>query len=230
MIKNVFFDKNNCLIHIDTKTHVAVPSAMKEILKGFNTSASTRDIVEADRKTVVEIVNVFGQDSVKIYDYKLYLTYFLKNFFIRPTDAELEAAYKILFESRASNMRAEDGARQTLKDLKAKGLKLCVLTNSYYERALYHLKSVGLLDYLDFVVTSDLVGSTKSDPKMYRTAMGFTGSKPEESLFVTSVGGDVANALSAGMRTVLISPKPSSAGSDFRIKNIAGLPEIPLFK
>ncbi|MCK4714269.1 MAG: HAD family hydrolase, partial [Candidatus Aenigmarchaeota archaeon] len=108
--------------------------------------------------------------------------------------------------------------------------RLCVLTNSYYERALYHLNTAGLLGYLDFVVTSDLVGSTKADKRMYRTAMELTKSKPGESLFVSSFGEDLTGASSAGMKTVLISSRIAKDRSDFQVRNISEIPRLQLLR
>ncbi len=230
MIKNIFFDKNRCLIHVETKTYIALPDVMKDILKKFNTVGTTYQITRADRETYEELIGTFGLSSVKIYDYKLYLRYFLKRFFVKPTDAELESAYKMLLEARVRNMHAEQGAETALKALKGRGFRLYVLTNSYYERALYHLNTAGLLGYLDFVVTSDLVGSTKADKRMYRTAMELTKSKPRESIFVSSFEEDLTGASSAGMKTVLISSKISKDRSDFQVRNISEIPRLQLLR
>jgi HAD superfamily hydrolase (TIGR01509 family) len=203
---------------------------MKDILKKFSTTGTTFQITQADREAFEELVETFGRTSTKIYDYKNYLQYFLKRFYVKPSDSELEMAYKMLLEARTKNMQPEEGAEETLKVLKDKGLQLSVLTNSYYERALYNLKKTGLLGYLDFVVTADILGSTKAEKEMYGTAMKLTRSKPNESAFVSAFEDDLSVAKKAGMKTILISQKKTKAKIDFQVRNIADLPRLQFLR
>ncbi len=104
----------------------------------------------------------------------------------------------------AIRFHAFDDAAPALRELRARGLRLVVVSN--WDYALPEvLERVGLLSLLDGVVTSAGVGASKPDPAIFREALEVAGSGAAEALHVGDSGEeDVAGAESAGIRAALL--------------------------
>lgn len=84
--------------------------------------------------------------------------------------------------------------------LKARGLKLAVATNSIRSSAETMLSSVGLLSFLDVLVTNEDVRNSKPDPEMYVLTVTRLGLKPENCLVIEDHDYGVEAAVNAGCR------------------------------
>jgi putative hydrolase of the HAD superfamily len=133
--------------------------------------------------------------------------------------------------SHTSDVRALDGARETLELLAAAGIPCALvcdtgLTPGRVVRR--HLDRLGLLDGLAVQIFSDEVGVPKPDPKAFRAALEPLGVRPKDALHVGDLRRtDVAGARGLGMRSVRIldrhddtTPLPEA---DFVVSSHAGL-------
>ena len=69
------------------------------------------------------------------------------------------------------------------------------------------LGHVGLERYFEFVVDSQVVGISKPDPRIFRTALDRLRVEPRRTLYVGDLYPvDVAGARSAGMEALLLDP------------------------
>ena len=91
-----------------------------------------------------------------------------------------------------------------LRELSEAGLRLVVCSN--WDCSLPDwLGLAGLLDLVDGVVTSAVVGVAKPDPEPFRRALALAGAEPGEALHVgDSLENDVHGATGAGVRAVLV--------------------------
>lgn len=99
-----------------------------------------------------------------------------------------------------------DSTHALLDALRARGLKLGLVSNVFDPPALLHrdLEQMGLAERLDAVVFSSEVGRRKPDPLIFETALARLGVDPESALFVGDRRyEDVRGAAEVGMRTVL---------------------------
>ena len=97
-------------------------------------------------------------------------------------------------------------ARAVLGDLKRRGLAVAVISNSdgTAERS---LREAGLLDAVDFVLDSHVVGVEKPDPRIFRLALQRAAVAPAEAAFVGDLYSiDVLGARRAGMSGILLDP------------------------
>ena len=104
--------------------------------------------------------------------------------------------------------RPADGAVEALGVLRARGLKLAVVSNwdcSLPER----LETLDLLSFFDTVVTSAEAGVPKPDPAPFRLALERLGTAPDRALHVGDEPSDEQGAAAAGMR---FAPAPLSIG------------------
>lgn len=82
--------------------------------------------------------------------------------------------------------------------LKQRGFKLGVATNSIRPTAETMLKSAGLYEFLDCLVTNEDVRRSKPDPEMYHFAAGRLGLNPDDCLVVEDHDYGIQAGLAAG--------------------------------
>jgi putative hydrolase of the HAD superfamily len=118
-------------------------------------------------------------------------------------DLSLPAAREALLESIA--FRAFPDAAPALRELRARGLRLVVASN--WDCSLREvLDSTGLLELVDYAVSSAEAGAAKPDPAVFRAALAAAGCEPGEAVHVgDSVENDLAGAAAAGVRAILVS-------------------------
>ena len=100
--------------------------------------------------------------------------------------------------------RAFDDVAPALRELRARGLGLYVVSN--WDCSLREvLASAGLLELVDDAISSAEAGAAKPDPAPFRVALAAAGCAPDEAVHVgDSEENDVAGARAAGIRAVLL--------------------------
>lgn len=120
--------------------------------------------------------------------------------------------------------RPMEGARDVLDRLGATDLRLAVVSNSD-GRAEQHLVKAGLVDGVEFVVDSHLVGVEKPDPAIFAIALDRLGVRADRALYVGDIRCvDEAGARAAGLHFVLIDPYGDYGDG---APSVAGIAELP---
>ncbi len=73
---------------------------------------------------------------------------------------------------------------QLFKELRNKGYKLAVASNSIRRSVLVMLAKIGIIEYMDLIISNEDVKNSKPHPEMYWKAMSMMGVLPEETLIV----------------------------------------------
>ena len=142
-----------------------------------------------------------------------------------PQDRLVDKCVSIIVSARAANAVAFEDAKETLKEVSKRKLKLGVMSNvSSHEVALAILNKVRLARYFDLVITSALTGIRKPDPGIFRYALYQLNISPREAVIVgDSERHDIRGGYTAGFQTVLIDRKRHVKDSmaDFRFRSLA---------
>ncbi|MEA2349535.1 MAG: hypothetical protein QOG86_476 [Thermoleophilaceae bacterium] len=95
-------------------------------------------------------------------------------------------------------------AAPALRELRVRGLRLVVASN--WDCSLPEvLERAGLAALVDGVVSSAQAGARKTDPRLFEAALAAAGCGPDEAVHAgDSLGNDVAGAIAAGIRPVLV--------------------------
>ena len=103
--------------------------------------------------------------------------------------------------------RADPGARAAIREVKAAGLVVGVVSNSNGSaRAL--LDGAGLAAELDFVIDSALVGVEKPDPRIFHLGLAQAGVAAHEAVYIGDLYSiDVLGARAAGLGSILLDPR-----------------------
>jgi putative hydrolase of the HAD superfamily len=93
-------------------------------------------------------------------------------------------------------------ARETLAELKRRGLPLAIVTDAHNGNAFARLRKVGLDGFFDHVISYDMTGAKKPAPDAFLLALKKLGTLPSETLLVgDSIRRDIAPAKELGMIT-----------------------------
>jgi len=124
------------------------------------------------------------------------------------------------------------GTRESLDFLKAKGVRLAVLTNSGRKPAIETLKRAGLLDRFEFVLTRDDTETMKPRPEGLLKATMMLGLPADLVYYVGDSPYDIAAAKSAGIKVVSVATGNYSVdrlreeGADHVISSITELHDV----
>lgn len=118
------------------------------------------------------------------------------------TVTEIDAAYARLFEQHLGEIRPNREAVPVLAQLRRRGIRTSVATNTTAPLARRVLALHGLLPLLDATASADEAGEGKPDPAVVRLAADRVGTPLAECLFVGDSRFDAAAALAAPVRFV----------------------------
>jgi len=123
-------------------------------------------------------------------------------------EAIAEAASHIWDAHLRSNLWSSvfPGVEQALQALRARGLKLAVVSNSEGTIAAM-LREQGLVRYFDAIFDSTEVGVAKPDPEIFNRALAACGAQPGQAVMVgDSLRADVRGAQAVGLSAALLDP------------------------
>jgi putative hydrolase of the HAD superfamily len=133
----------------------------------------------------------------------------------------------LYWEIMMDEMTPAEGAAQLLDGLRERGLRLGVGSDMTADWQIKKLDKLGLLDKLDFIVTSEEAGVEKPELKLFQLCAKKAGCAMEECLFVgDNLKKDVLGALNAGMDAVWVQPEESLRAEHPNVKSVSALKEL----
>lgn len=122
-----------------------------------------------------------------------------------------EEFFAAFLKRRFDYTEAIDGMLELIKDLKAAGHKLGVITDGISEIQHRKAQTLGLDALMYHVFASGDFGYGKPDTKFFFGAMKAAGVRPEESIMIgNNIDSDVFGALASGMRAIYFGAKPKN--------------------
>ena len=115
--------------------------------------------------------------------------------------AERMARSRELFEQE---IPLKPGALEILKFLKAEGIRVAIATSTVTKIAEKNLKKVGLWEYVDEVVTSEMVENGKPAPDIFIEAGRRIGAVKEECIVCEDSYNGIIAAHASGMKPIMI--------------------------
>lgn len=134
---------------------------------------------------------------------------------IQPPDRpdDLDALFARYADAYRRSWRAFDDSARVLTMLRRSGLRVGLLTNGTREQQHDKLRTIGLMDKLDVICTSEELGVAKPEPFAFRALAQQLEVEPGQCLFVgDNAEHDEAGARAAGMAALLIDRYGQHAG------------------
>lgn len=217
-IKAVLFDLGLTLIGT-----ASFPEIYQQILARFGIDASVDDIIKAQKAAESECdTSTYDEEHRKEF-WTNYNVALLEKLGVEENRIFVASQIDELWW-RYSQVRLYPEAEETLSGLKAKGLKLGLVSNGFKQDLDHVLGKLGLEKWFDAIVCIDSCNCAKPDKRIFLYALDRLGIQADEAIFVgDSVLYDYEGALRAGIKPYLIDreAKPKS-----RYDTITSLTEL----
>ena len=114
--------------------------------------------------------------------------------------------YHTYWDTLIGSISPFEGAAETMDALKKRGIRIGVMTDMTAYMQMRKLDKLGLLQYVDFVVTSEEAGEEKPSEAIFRLGLEKSLCRADECLMVGDhPEKDYGGALKAGMKALLFS-------------------------
>lgn len=123
-----------------------------------------------------------------------------------------------------SEVDLADEVRDTLRELRARGLRLAVGSSS--RNAGFILKQIGLGDFFDAVADGNQIVRSKPDPEVFLKAAGMLGIPAEKCLVVEDARAGVEAAAAGGMDCAAVGDAAEEGLGSFGLKHFSELLQI----
>ncbi len=101
-------------------------------------------------------------------------------------------------------LEKKSGVEETLRFLRAKGIKTAVATATALDITKSHLTTIGVCDLFDSIVSAKNVAHGKPEPDVYLYACEQIGERPQDCMAVEDSPNGIMAAYRAGLRTVMV--------------------------
>ena len=101
-------------------------------------------------------------------------------------------------------LEKKPGVEETLRFLRAKGIKTAVATATALDITKSHLTTIGVCDLFDSIVSAKNVAHGKPEPDVYLYACEQIGERPQDCRAVEDSPNGIMAAYRAGLRTVMV--------------------------
>ena len=101
-------------------------------------------------------------------------------------------------------LEKKPGVEETLRFLRAKGIKTAVATATALDITKSHLTTIGVCDLFDSIVSAKNVAHGKPEPDVYLYACDQFGERPQDCMAVEDSPNGIMAAYRAGLRTVMV--------------------------
>jgi HAD superfamily hydrolase (TIGR01509 family) len=168
VIKLIIFDLDGVLveakeIHFETLNTAIKEVAGSEYVISLNEHYSTYDGLKTNQKLELLTKNkgLSTEHYTEIWDKKQQYTI-----------------------DQISNLKQDERLVDIFKKLRADGYKLACASNSIRRSVLVMLSKIGIIEYMDLILSNEDVKNSKPHPEMYWKSMSMMGVLPEETLIV----------------------------------------------
>ena len=178
----------------------------------------------------------YGDDIVKIITplgYAGTAEYFIQLGMKLPKDEILALMHKYALDAYVNEIPAKSNVIAALKEMKARGDSLNVLTASPHPMLDPCLKRLGVFDLFECVWSCDDFNTTKSNPEIYKMAAEKLGKAVDEVLFLDDNYNADKTAKEAGMKVCAVYDESSKdyveemkAVADYYIYDFSELPGL----
>jgi len=198
-LKAVLFDLGLTLIRT-----ASFPEIYRRILARFGVVVSIDDIVRAQKETENEFDAAAYDENHRKEFWTNYNVSLLKKLGIEENTVFLAKQIDELWWS-CSHVQVYPDVEPTLSQLRAKSLKLGLVSNGFKQDLDHVLGELGLDKWFDVVVCIDSCNCAKPDKQIFLYALDKLGIEPHEAVFVgDSVAQDYEGALGVGIKPCLI--------------------------
>ena len=206
MIRAVIFDLDDTIIN--TETHI-LPS-LKSVFHNYSSNLGISESVfrKANEKALSKLLFLIRSSKLTLSQFS-YLVWFetLHNLDIEPSPHLVIQLYGDLQNEILKRISINEGFGELLTLLRQQNYIIAILSNGLFSERINKLQRVGLLNSIDILLTSDLVGSDKPSLQPFNEMLSLLKIKAGEALYIgDSPTEDYLPARECNIHTALYSP------------------------
>ena len=197
MIKAVIFDLDNTLYNFDAANEFGIRAlaAYTEPVFGWD-YPKMKDLYEESREKLTERMGDVGSAHNRLLRFQNLLEE--KKLPLHPHALEMAKAY---WRGVLDNMALSPGAREIMEELRRMGIRIGLGTDMTAYMQYEKLIRLGLMEYMDFIVSSEEAGTDKPGNAFFMLCARKAGCLPGECLFIgDNIIRDYGGASAAGMQ------------------------------
>jgi putative hydrolase of the HAD superfamily len=208
VIKTVIFDLDNTLYSFDDANKIAYTKLLDYVERNLPIALDEFSrLYDYFKKSLPQNNSVCHNRLVRFQ--KILETH---NLPLYPHALEMDSIYwETLVEAAVPSL----GAVTTLEELKLRGIRIGIGTDMTARIQFVKLTKLGMLPYIDFIVSSEEACAEKPSPQFFATCVEKAGCEAGECIFVgDSLRKDVIGASSAGLNGVWYNPENKETKDD----------------
>ena len=197
MIKAIIFDLDNTLYNFDAANEFGIRAlaAYTEPVFGWD-YPRMKDLYEESREKLTERMGDVGSAHNRLLRFQNLLEE--KKLPLHPHALEMAKAY---WRGVLDNMAPSPGAREIMEELRRMGVRIGLGTDMTAYMQYEKLIRLGLMEYMDFIVSSEEAGTDKPGNAFFMLCARKAGCLPGECLFIgDNIVRDYGGAAAAGMQ------------------------------
>ena len=197
MIKAVIFDLDNTLYNFDAANECGIRAltAYTEPLLGWDYT-KMKDLYEEAREKLTERMGDVGSAHNRLLRFQNLLEE--KKLPLHPHALEMA---KVYWRGVLDNMVPAPGVREMMKELRGMGIRIGLGTDMTAYVQYEKMIRLGLLEYMDFIVSSEEAGTDKPGNAFFMLCARKAGCLPGDCLFIgDNIVRDYGGAAAAGMQ------------------------------
>lgn len=224
--KVIFFDMGNTLLHFhfgktDEEKDVIGIKHLTSFLKQYNSKVEFEDV---KKHFFDEWQKVMPLRKINHIEYAVedYLNNFLRKYDVELDLDECIRALDIFYTEYRNNVWIEENIHQTLGDIRQKGYKIGVISNSslYDEVMINCFKKVELAKYIDIFTFSYYFKICKPMRQLFEVALDRMGVSPENAIMVgDNLQSDIEPAQKLGLTGIWLNKNFTLNDTDIKPDN-----------
>jgi len=201
MKNTLIFDFDDTICNTTECIEQALEQCHKKFVK-LLPNVSLQDLKRADKEAFKEL---FYYDRVPVYRASFLIWYrILKKLKIKENPILIYNMYKTLHKEVTKNIRLNSGIKRLLRYAKKHKMKIGILSNGNFIEKLERLIKLKIYNSNIRLLTSDITGYEKPDPRAFRRILRMLNSKPSNTIFIgDTLSTDILGAQRAGIMPVL---------------------------
>lgn len=228
MIKVVVFDFDGTLINEDQ-----IDSGLKYSYKQNKNrlgNISQNTFLDANKQAFISLLKLYKSRKIILSQFSTLIWFeTLNRLHIPNTPTNINKLYKSLQQYIVANTILNEGVIEVFSFLKKNGYKIGILSNGLFKERINKIRKVKIEEFIDVIVTTDMVGKDKPDVKPFKYLLGKFNIKPHEAIYVgNSQEEDISGAKRAKIKTIWYTNIRNNKYLDYNVNNLTDI--IPIIK
>lgn len=206
MYKAIIFDLDDTLYAYESLNEAAISALQDYTCNTFGVSDEEfNNAYSWARKETKKLLAETGASHNRMLYCQKTLEYLGK----KPTKGALDM-YEVYWGYMLRNMKLREGALEILEYCANQNIKIGICSDLTAQIQHRKLKQLGIINYVDAIVTSEEAGAEKPAPIMFQMILNKLGVKPKEAVYVgDSLKKDIMGAEAEGIEALWLSNEKS---------------------